>query len=82
MGFKITVDGDCSLEIKRHLLLRRKAMNNLDSILKIRDINLPTRVRVVKAIVFLVIMYECDCWTIKKTDCQRVDTFGGVRENS
>ena len=68
MGFKITVDGDCSLEIKRHLLLRRKAMNNLDSILKSRDIILPTKVRLVKAMVFPVVMYGYERGTIKKAE--------------
>ena len=66
LGSKITADSDCSPEIKRHLLLRRKAMTNLDSILKSRDITLPTKVHLVKAMVFLVIMYESESWTIKK----------------
>ena len=65
---KITVDGDCSHEIKRRLLLRRKAMTNLDSILKSRDITLPTKVHLVKAMVFLVVMYGCESWTVKKTE--------------
>ena len=65
-GFKITVDGDCSHEIKRQLLFGRKTMTNLDSILKSRDITLPTEVRLVKAMVFPVVMYECESWTIKK----------------
>ena len=65
-GSKITADGDCSHEIKRHLLLERKAITNLDSILKSRDITLPTKVRLVKAMVFPVVMYGCECWTIKK----------------
>ena len=69
LGSKITAGGDCSLEIKRHLLLGRKAMTNLDSILKSRDITLPTKVRLVKAMAFLVVMYECESWTIKKTEC-------------
>ena len=74
-GFKITVDGDCSHEIKRHLLLGRKAMTNLDSILKSRDITLPTKVSLIKAIVFPVIMYGCESWTIKKAELQRIDAF-------
>ena len=68
-GSKITADGDCSHEIKRHLLLRRKVMTNLDSILKSRDITLPTKVRLVKAMVFPVVMYGCDSWTVKKAEC-------------
>ena len=68
-GSKITADGDCSYEIKRHLLLGRKAMTNLDSILRSRDITLLTKVPLVKAIVFPVVMYGCDSWTIKKTEC-------------
>ena len=72
---KITADGDCSLEIKRLLLLERKAMTNLDSILKSRDIILPTNVRIVKAMVFPVVMYGCESWTIKKNECQRIDAF-------
>ena len=68
LGSKITVDGACSHEIQRHLLLGRKAMNNLDSILKSRDITLPTNVRLVKAMVFPVVMYGCESWTIKKTE--------------
>ena len=68
-GSQITADGDCSHEIKRHLLLGRKAMTNLDSILKTRDITLLTKVRPVKAMVFPVVMYECESWTIKKTEC-------------
>ena len=67
-GSKITADGDCSHEIKRHFLLGRKAMNNLDSILKSRDITLPTKVHLVKAMVFPVVMYGCESWTVKKTD--------------
>ena len=70
---KITGDGDCSYEIKRHLLLGRKAMTNLDSILKSRDITLPTKVHLVKAMVFLVVMHGCESWTIKKAECQRTD---------
>ena len=72
---KITADGDCSHEIKRHLLLGRKAMANLDSILKSRDITLPTKVHIVKAMVFPVVMYGCESWTIKKAKCQRIDAF-------
>ena len=68
LGSKITVDGDCSHEIKRHLLLRRKAMTNLESILKSRDITLPTTVRLVKAMVFPVVMYGCEIWTVKKAE--------------
>ena len=69
LGSKITADGDCSHEIKRCLLLERKAMTNLDSILESRDITLPTKVHPVKAIVFPVVMYGCECWTIKKSEC-------------
>ena len=72
---KITADGDCSHEIKRHLLLGRKVMNNLDSILKSRDIAVPTKVRLVKAMVFPVVMYGCESWTIKKAESQRIDAF-------
>ena len=72
---KITADGDCSLEIKRCLLLGRKAMTNLDSILKSRDITLPTKVRLVKAMDFPVVVYGCECWTIKKAEHQRIDAF-------
>ena len=68
-GSKITADGDCSHEIKRHLLLGRRVMTNLDSILKCRDITLPTKVHLVKAMVFLVVMYRCGSWTIKKAEC-------------
>ena len=75
---EITVDGDCSHEIKRHLLLGRKAMTNLDSVLKSRDIILPTKVRLVKAMVFPVIMYGCDSWTIKKVESQRIDGYWTV----
>ena len=74
-GSKITADGDCSHEIKRHLLLGRTAMTNLDSILKSRDIILPTKVRLVKAMVFPVVMYGCESWTIKKAECRRIDAF-------
>ena len=72
---KITADGDCSHEIKRHLLLGRKAMAKLDSILKSRDITLPIKGYLVKAIVFLVVTYECESWTIKKAERQRIDAF-------
>ena len=68
LGSKITADGDCSHEIKRHLLLRRKAVTNLDSILKSRDITLPAKVHLVKAMVFLVVMYGCESWTVKKAE--------------
>ena len=74
-GSKITADGDCSHEIKRCLFLGRKVMANLDSILKRRDITLPTKVRLVKAMVFPVVMYGCENWTIKKAECQRIDAF-------
>ena len=75
LGSKITADGDCSCEIKRCLLLGRKAMTNLDSILKSRGITLPTKVCLVKAMVFPVVMYGCESWTIKKAECQRIDAF-------
>ena len=75
LGSKITADGDCSHEIKRHLLIGRKAMTNLDSILKSRDITLPTKIRLVKAMVFPVVMYGCESWTVKKAECQRIDAF-------
>ena len=74
-GSKITADGDCSHEIKTYLLLGRKAMTNLDSILKSRDITLPAKVHLVKAMVFPVVMYGCESWTIKKAECQRIDAF-------
>ena len=74
-GSKITADGDCSHEIKRHLLLGRKATTNLDSILKSKDVTLPTKVHLVKAMVFPVVIYGCECWTIKKAECQRTDAF-------
>ena len=74
-GSKITADGDCSHEIKRRLLLGRKVMTNLDSIFESRDITLPTKVRLVKAIVFPVVMYGCESWTVKKAECQRIDAF-------
>ena len=75
LGSKITADGDCSHEIKRHLLLGRKGMTNLDSILKSRDITLPTKVSLVKAMVFPVVMYGCESWTVKKAECWRIDAF-------
>ena len=75
LGSKITADGDCNQEIKRHLLFRRKVMTNLDGILKSRDITLPTKVRLVKAIVFPVVMYGCESWTVKKAESQRIDAF-------
>ena len=75
LGSKITADGNCSHEIKRCLLLGRKAMTNLDNILKSRDITLPTKVRLVKAMVFPVVMYGCESWTVKKAECQRIDAF-------
>ena len=75
LSFKITADGDCSHEIKRCLLLGRKAITNLDSILKSRDITLPTKVHLTKAMVFLVIMYECESWTINKAEHHRIDAF-------
>ena len=75
LGSKITADGDCSHEIKRRLLLGRKVMTNLDSILKSRDITLPTKVGLVKAMVFPVVMYGCESWTVKKAECQRTDAF-------
>ena len=75
LGSKITVDGDCSHEIKRHLLLGRKVMTNLDSILKNRDITLPTKVRLVKAMVFPVVMYGCESWTVKEAECRKIDAF-------
>ena len=75
LGSKIISDGDCSHKIKRRLLLGRKVMTNLDSILKNRDITLPTKVCLVKGMVFPVVMYECECWTIKKAESRRIDTF-------
>ena len=74
-GLKITADGDCSHEIKRHLLLGRKVVTNLDNILKSRDITLPTKVHLVKAMVFPVVMYGCESWTINKAECRRIDAF-------
>ena len=83
LGSKITADGDCSHEIKRHLLLGRKFMTNLDSIFKSRDITLPTKVRLVKAMVFPVVMYGCESWTAKKAECRRIDALNcGVGEDS
>ena len=75
LGSKITADGDCSCEIKRCLLLGRKVMTNLDSILKSRDITLPTKIHLVKAIVFPVVMYGCEGWTLKEAERQRIDAF-------
>ena len=75
LGSKITADGDCSHEIKRCLLLGRKAMKNLESVLKSRDITLPTKVHLVKAMVFPAVIYGCECWTIKKAECRRIDAF-------
>src|SRR5574341_146329 len=72
---KITADGDCSHKIKRHLLLGRKVMTNLDSIFKSRDITLPTKVHLVKAVVFPVVMYGCESWIVKKAECRRIDAF-------
>ena len=74
-GSKITADGDCSHEIKRRLVFGRKVMTNLDSIFKSRDITLPTKVCLVKAVVFLVVMYGCESWTVKKAECRRIDAF-------
>ena len=83
LGSKITADGDCSHEIKRHLLLGRKVMTNLDSIFKSRNITLPTKVHLVKAMVFPVVMYGCENWTVKKAECQRMMLFNcGVGEDS
>ena len=75
LGSKITADGDCSHEIKRCLLLGRKVMISLDSILKSRDITLPTKAHLVKAMVFPVVMYECESWTVKEAECQKIDAF-------
>ena len=75
LGSKITADGDCSHEIKRHLLLGRNAMTNLDSILKSKDITLPTKVHLVKAMVFPVVIHRCESWTVKKAECRRIDAF-------
>ena len=83
LGSKITADGDCSHEIKRRLLLGRKVMTHLDSILKSRDITLPTKVRLVKAMVFPVVVYGCESWSIKKAECRRIDALKcGVGEDS
>ena len=82
-GFKITVDGDCSHEIKRHLFLGRKVMTNLDSILKSRDITLPTKVHLAKAMVFPVVMYGCESWTVKEAECRELMLLKcGVGEDS
>ena len=81
LGSKITADGDCSHEIKRGLLLGRKVMTNLDSILKSRDIILPTKVRLVKAIVFPMVMCGCESWTVKKAECRRIDAFEKTLES-
>ena len=75
LGSKITADGDCSYEFKRCLLLERKAMTNLDSVLKSRDITLPTKVPIVKAMVFPIVMYRCESWTIKEAEHQKIDVF-------
>ena len=75
LGSKITADGDCSHKIKRHLLLGRKVMTNLENIFKSRDITLPTKVRLVKAMVFVVVMYGCESWTVKKAECRTIDAF-------
>ena len=75
LGFKITADGDCSHEIKRRLLLGRKVMTNIDHILKSRDITLSTKICLVKAMVFLVVMYGCESWIIQKAECRRIDAF-------
>ena len=83
LGSKISADGDCSHEIQRHLLLGRKVMTNLDSILKSRDITLPTKIRLVKAMVFPVVMYGCESWTVKKAERRRIDALScGVGEDS
>ena len=74
-GSKITADGDCSHKINRHSLLGRKVMTSLDSVLKSRDITLPTKVCIVKAMIFPVVMNGCECWTVKKAECQRIDAF-------
>ena len=75
LGSKITADGDCSHEIRRKLLLGRKAMTNLDSVVKSRDITLPTKVHIVKTLVFPAVLYGCESWTVKKAECQRIDAF-------
>ena len=83
-GSKITADGDCCHEIKRHLFLGRKVMTNLDSILKSRDMTLPTKVRLVKAMLFQIVTYGCESWTVKKAECRSIDAFElcGVGEDS
>ena len=82
-GSKITADDDCSHEIKRHLLLGRKVMINLDSILRSRDITLPTKVHLVKAVVFPVVRYRCESWTVREAECQRIDALNcGIGEDS
>ena len=83
LGSKITADGDCSNEIKKYLLLGRKVMTNLGSTLKSRDITLPTKVRLVKAMVFPEVMYGCESWTVKKAECRKIDAFDcGIGEDS
>ena len=83
LKLKVTADGECSHDIKRHFLLGRKAMTNLDSILKSRDFPLPTKVHLVKAVIFPAVMYGCESWTIKKAECQRIDALNyGVVEDS
>ena len=82
LGSKITADGDCSHEIKRRLLLGRKVMTNLDSILRSRDITLSTKICLVKAMIFPVVMYGCESWTIQKAERRRLDAFGGVGKDS
>ena len=83
LGSQITADGECSHEVKRHLLLGRRVMTNLDSTLKSRDITLPTKVHLVKAMVFPVVMYGCESWTVKKAECQKIDALScGVGEDS
>ena len=83
LGSKITVDGECSHEVRRQLLLGRKVMTNVDGVLRSRDITLPTKVRIVKAMVFPVVMYGCESWTVKKAECQRSDPLnGGAAEDS
>ena len=82
LGSKITADGDWSHEIKRHSFLERKVITNLDSILKSRDITLPTKIRLVKAMVFPVVMYGCESWTVKKAECQTIDAFKLVLEKT
>ena len=83
LGSKITADGDCSYEIKRRLLLGRKVLNNLDSLFKSRDITWPTKVHLVKTMVFPAVMYGCEIWTVKKAECRRIDALNcGVGEDS